>query len=300
MDVLSDVLGTAQLRGRVFGSLELNPPWGIRASPRDFFTFHILARGRCWLEVDDRTNIHVSTGDVLVLAPRKAHVLRDAPKSKARPIEELIAAGDFAPRGDTDPSATQVVCGAFRVDDDALLASLPTVIHTHELASDAGPWLASTVRLLAYESTSERPGSATVVNRMCDALFVYVIRSVLAKLPADHASWLRAMVTPKIGDALRLIHADPRAEWSVAALAAKVAMSRSAFAERFAEVVGETPMQYVTRWRLYKAASMLRTGEAGIAEIASRVGYQSNVAFTKAFKRSMGTTPGEYRRAHAP
>jgi AraC-like DNA-binding protein len=298
MDVLSDVLGTAQLRGRVFGSLELNPPWGIRAGPRDFFTFHILARGRAWLEVDDRAHIHVSAGDVLVLAPRKPHVLRDAPKSKARPIEELIAAGDFAPK-EPDPSSTQLVCGAFRVDDDALLASLPTVIHTHELASDAGPWLAQTVRLLAYESTSERPGAATVVDRMCDALFVYVIRSVLAQLPPDHASWLRAMVTPKIGEALRLIHADPKLEWSVASLASKVAMSRSAFAERFAEVVGETPMQYVTRWRLYKAASMLRGGDAGIAEIAEQVGYQSNVAFTKAFKRSMGTTPGEYRRARA-
>lgn len=294
MDVLSDVLGTVRLTGRVYGTLELAPPWGVFAAPRDPFIFHIIARGECWFEAEQRPATRVSTGDVLVLAPRRAHSLRDALDSKTVPVETLFGCRPASP----DPRALTLVCGEFRVDDAALLAALPPVIHTKELATDAGPWLAQTVKLLAYEAANDQPGGATVANRVCDALFVYVIRSVLTQLPEHEASWLRALITPKIGDALRLIHDNPSKDWSVAELGTKVGMSRSAFAERFAEVVGESPMQYLIKWRVQKAASLLRSGEAGIAEIAARVGYQSDVAFAKAFKRAMGVSPGAYRRGH--
>jgi AraC-like DNA-binding protein len=307
MDVLSDVLGTLRLQSTVFASAELAPPWGIQAGPREHFAFHIVPRGHCWLEVDDgRAPVQVNAGDVVVLARGHGHTLRDSLASPARPIEELLAAGAFGPasyggatlraRGGT----TQIVCGCFRFDDlrgDLLLSALPTVIHTHEMASDVGPWLAHTVRLLAYESSGERPGAETVVSRLCDALFVYVIRAVLAGLQDDDASWLRALVAPQVGKALRLIHESPGEPWSVARLAARVGMSRSAFAERFARVVGESPMQYVMRWRLRKAATLLRAGDTGIAEVAARVGYESEAAFGKAFKRAMGVAPGAYRRS---
>lgn len=270
-------------------------PWGLSAAPRDQFIFHIVARGECWFELEGGPPVHASTGDVLLLAPRCAHVIRDSPQSRAIPIEQVLA----TMRPIDDPRAMQLICGGFRVDDDTLLRALPPVIHTHELAGgDAGPWLAQTVRLLAYESAHGHPGGATVVSRVCDALFVYVIRSVLAKLPADEASWLHALVTPRIGDALRLMHNEPGKEWSVAELAQRVGMSRSAFAQQFAAVVGETPLQYLIKWRVQKAASLLRSGDAGIAEVAARVGYQSDVAFAKAFKRAMGITPGAYRRDH--
>ena len=295
MDVLSDVLGTVRLHGRVFGSLELAAPWGVAAAPRDQFIFHIIARGHGYFEAGSAP-VYVSAGDVLLLGPHRPHTLRDSLKSKTEPFERVFA----KPRAhENDPGSTQIVCGGFSVDDAALLEALPPVIHTHELASDAGPWLAQTVKLLAYEACAEHPGGATVTSRICDALFVYVIRSVLAKLPAHEASWLRALVTPKIGDALRLIHEDPRHEWTVVELAQRVAMSRSAFAEKFAEVVGQSPMQYVIAWRVRKAASLLRGGDTGVAEVASRVGYQSQVAFAKAFKRAMGVAPGAYRRSQA-
>ena len=294
-DVLSDVLGTVRLQGAVFGSLDLSPPWGLAAAPRDQFIFHIVARGQCWFEMEGAPPTHVSTGDVLVLAPRRAHVLRDAPGSPAIPIEQVIARL-MANRCAPDPGAMQLVCGGFRVDDSGLLDALPPVIHTHELATDAGPWLAQTVKLLAFESANDFPGAATVVARVVDALFVYVIRSVLSKVPEQQASWLRGLVTPKIGDALRLIHQDPAKEWSVATLAREVGMSRSAFAERFTETVGQSPMQYLIHWRVQKAANLLRTGDAGVDEIAARVGYESGVAFAKAFKRAMGRTPGAYRK----
>lgn len=292
LDVLSDVLGTVRLHGTVFGSLDLMAPWGLAAAPRDQFIFHIVARGECWLEADGGKPVHASTGDVLLLAPRIGHTLRDAPGSPARPFEQVIA----SLRPTDDPRAMQLVCGGFRVDDDTLLRALPRVIHTHELASDAGPWLAQTVRLLAFESSHDHPGGATVVSRVCDALFVYVIRSVLAKLPPRDASWLRGLVTPKIGDALRLMHAEPGREWTVQELAHRVGMSRSAFADQFARVTGETPLQYLIQWRVHKAASLLRAGDASISEIAAQVGYRSDVALAKAFKRALGTTPGAYRR----
>jgi AraC-like DNA-binding protein len=300
MDVLSDVLSTVRLQSVVFASAELPAPWGIRAEPREHFAFHIVARGRCWLEVDGGAPVHVSAGDVVVLARGHGHTLRDALDTPARPLGEMLASGAFAGPARDAPGSTHLVCGCFRFDDlrgDVLLSALPAVIHTHELASDAGPWLAQTVRLLAYESGGEHPGAETVVNRLSDALFVYVIRSVLARLPEGESSWLRALVEPQVGAALRLIHEDPSAPWSVATLAARVGMSRSSFAERFTRVVGESPMQYLTRWRLQKAAGLLRGGGQGIAEVASRVGYESDAAFNKAFKRSMGVTPGAYRRS---
>lgn len=298
MDVLSDVLDTVRLRGRVFGSVELLPPWGMRAVSRDHFGFHVMVRGRGWLEADGKT-LPVSAGDVMVLGRGCVHTLKDAPRSRAQTIDEMLRDGMFAERPRNREGSTLLVCGAFQFDDlrgDALLSALPTVIHTHELASDAGPWLAQTVRLLAYEAAAGQPGSDTVVSRLCDALFVYVIRSVVARLGDGDSSLLAALKAPQIGAALRLIHERPAQPWTVASLAGAVGMSRSAFAARFAHVVGESPMQYLTRWRLQKAASLLRGGDLALAEVAARVGYDSDAAFNKAFKRVLGVPPGAYRR----
>jgi AraC-like DNA-binding protein len=300
MDVLSDVLDTVRLEGRVFGAVELAPPWGLAAAPRDVFVFHVVVRGNAWLEVDGGEPVPVGAGDVVLLARGLAHTLRDTPTSPTEPLEQWIRSGRFAvaPRG--LPGTTHLLCGGFRFEDprrDVLLAALPPVVHTHELASDVGPWLAHTVKLLAHEAGRDHPGGETVVGRLCEALFVYVIRSVLERMPDRDASWLRGLADPHVGRALRLLHAEPSAPWTVADLAAKVGMSRSAFAERFTAVVGESPMQYLVRWRIEKAAGLLRAGETGLAEIAARVGYESDAAFSKAFKRSMGVAPGAYRRA---
>jgi len=134
------------------------------------------------------------------------------------------------------------------------------------------------------------------VARLCDALFVYILRSHLATLPPTEPNWLRALVEPHVGAAIEAIHADPAAAWTVGGLAAHVGMSRSAFAARFAQAVGEGPMQYLTRRRLQRAAAMLRRNETGIAQVATRSGYSSEAAFSKAFKRAVGITPGAYRR----
>jgi transcriptional regulator GlxA family with amidase domain len=173
------------------------------------------------------------------------------------------------------------------------------LIHVRGGDTAAGPWLAQTIRLLADEATADRPGATTVVNRLCDALFVYALRSHLATLAEDETTWLRALVDPQVGAALRMIHAEPAAPWTVAKLAAGAGMSRSAFAARFTDLVGEAPMGYVTRWRLRTAAIALRATRRDVAEVAASAGYESTAAFSKAFRRLIGEPPGAYRRATA-
>jgi AraC-like DNA-binding protein len=301
LDVLADILGTVRLRSTVFVQTELAAPWGMRSRPRPDFAFHIISRGRAWLEVDGLAPVEVHSGDVVLLRPGLGHSLRDSLDTTARDLMELLAEGRLGPDAavEGNGASTQLVCGCFRFDDlagDALTAALPMVLHTGDLDSDVGPWLAQTVRLLTYETRTQRPGGATVINRLCDALFVYLLRSHLEALPASESNWLRALAEPDIGAALQLMHDNPARPWTVAALAAKVGLSRSAFAARFTRLVGEPPMQYLMRWRVQKAAAILREGEADIGQVAARVGYESAAAFSKAFKRATGSTPGALRR----
>jgi AraC-like DNA-binding protein len=239
-----------------------------------------------------------------MLAPGHGHTLRDAPDTKPRDLMEMVTSGAFGTL-ETDARPIQrgtidLICGCFNlhgIGASLPLTALPAVVHVGDLSGDARPWLSQTIQLLAVESRTPGPGSATVVNRLCDALFVYVLRSHLATLPAGGPNWLRALVEPQIGPAIEAIHANPAAAWTVAGLADHSGMSRSAFAARFTQAVGEGPMQYLTRWRLQKAAAMLQRGEIGIAQVASNSGYGSEAAFSKAFKRALGMTPGAYRRA---
>lgn len=292
-------------RALLFAQTRLAAPWGIRAEGEDHFPFHVISRGRAWLDVDGLPPVEVAAGDVVLLAPGHGHSLRDALDTPAESLQDLLRAGAFRPAVDNPTSAsdgrsaTDLVCGCFRFHDQrnrSLLSDLPTVMHGSELVGEEGPWLAQTIKLLARESLGERPGKATVVNRLCDALFVYILRSHLSAPSASSTSWLRALVDPQVGEALRLIHESPSGPWTVSSLAARVAMSRSGFAARFKLLTGEPPMQYLTRWRLQQAATMLEAEGTSIAQVAARSGYDSEAAFNKAFKRSIGITPGQHRR----
>jgi AraC-like DNA-binding protein len=300
MDVLSDVLTTLRLESTVFAHGALAKPWGIRTEAHQDFSFHIVADGACVLDVDGEARKDVGAGDVVIVSRGRGHSLRDDAKTRAMGLEEFLSTGGFATRAprasDRDP--TKLVCGCFQLEglpDDPLLASLPPIMHARALVHDVG-WLGETIKVLDRESTSDAPGAQTVVNRLCDALFVYVLRRLLAELPRDESSWLAALVDPHLGASLRAIHEKPAEAWTVADLAQRAGMSRSAFAAHFTKVVGEAPIEYLIRWRLRKAATMLRATTAGIAEIAANVGYDSEAAFSKAFKRSIGVTPGAFRR----
>jgi AraC-like DNA-binding protein len=304
MDVLSDMLEMVRLESTVFAQTWLSPPWGIRADGREHFAFHVLPHGGGRLEVEGLDAVDVGAGDVVVLAPGRSHALYDQIGSPVRDLRELLAEGAFDPRQAEGASGTNayLICGCFRFADvggERLVGALPTLIHIRGDDTTAGPWLAQTIRLLADEAAAQRPGAATVVKRLCDALFIYVLRSHLAGLPAEETSWLRALVDPQISEALRLIHGEPAAPWTVAKLAAAAGMSRSAFAARFGDLVGEPPMSYIAQWRLRRAAVALRTTRREVTEIAASAGYESTAAFSKAFRRLIGEPPAAYRRSSA-
>jgi AraC-like DNA-binding protein len=325
MDVLTDVLQAVRLQSQVYGRLELTAPWGMRFAAGQAPVFHIVWRGSCWLEVEGAGTgashhagggdgaIPLAGGDFVFLPQGHGHVLRDAPATRARPIEELITcteggSGSIHRFGGGGAPAT-LVSGAFHFEhagtgaqrrQGPLIECLPPVIH---VKSDGGPavrWLEATLQFMATETASGEPGTATVVSRLADILFVQALRTHIASHCTEPGGWLRALTDPQVGTALRLMHEQPEAAWTVETLAERVAMSRSAFAARFKSLVGDGPLGYLTRWRMQKAAQMLLDNHATLIAVARSVGYETDAAFGKAFKRHMGLTPGEYRSRLPP
>src|SRR5262249_54270531 len=196
-----------------------------------------------------------------------------------------------------------VICGAFLYDGEVahqLLAQLPPFLHIRGEVEGLAGWLEPMLRFLASETRQDHPGGEMVVNRIVDIIFVQALRIWIDSQPGVSSGWLRALRDSQIGAALERIHEAPAHDWTVAALAAEVAMSRSAFSARFAGLVGEPPLAYLTRWRMHLAGARLREGNCTVAQIAEQLGYQSDVAFSRAFRRQFGAPPGTYRRRRGP
>jgi AraC-like DNA-binding protein len=305
MDVLTDVLETVRVVAACYGRLEATAPWGIRVRPGEDAKFHVVLEGHARLMVDGVAEpIELSAGDIVALPHGHAHSLLDDPDIAAQPLEELLVC---RPRGDNSVlrvggggQSSTIVSGRFRFEDrrnNPLLSVLPPVITLRGEMGKSVRWLEPTLKFIACEAQSGRPGSQTVIARLADVLFIQIVRGHLASLPVNGSGWLGALADAQIGAALGYIHQSPEQDWTVQSLASKVAMSRSAFASRFMRLVGEPPLSYVTRWRMQKAASMLRDGKQTLAEVAAGVGYDSEAAFSKAFKRAVGSAPGAYRRS---
>jgi AraC-like DNA-binding protein len=308
MDVLTDVLQTVRVNAVCYGRIELTAPWGFRADPAENALFHVVLRGDALLAVDGVDGeVQLASGDLFALPHGNAHVLRDTPTTAPRPLTELLGAkADGAAerekvvRWGGGGVASTLVCGAFHFEDrrnNPLLNVLPPLILIRGEEGRAVQWLEPTLQFIASEAVSEQPGAQTVISRLADILFIQIVRAHLAGASEAERGWLRALAEPQLGAALSLIHQDPSHPWTVASLAQRVGMSRSTFAGRFTELVGEPPLHYVTRWRMQKAAGLLREGRATLADIADRVGYESEAAFSKAFKRWVGSAPGAYRKA---
>ena len=304
-DVLTDVLETVRVGAACYGRVEAAAPWGIGvAADEEDAKFHVLLRGECWLDVEGQDAIHLSGGDLVALPHGHAHALRDLPGSPIRPLTELFTAPSGKCQSSIitggDGASATLVTGSFHFEDrrnNPLLSVLPPVIVLPGELSRNVHWLEPTLKFIACEAASGRPGAQTVVSRLADVLFIQIVRGYLATLPPGASGWLGALGDAQIGSALGLIHQSPELDWTVQSLAARVAMSRSAFASRFARLVGEPPLAYVTPWRMQKAAGLLRQSSSTLADIAERVGYDSEAAFSKAFKRAVGSAPGAYRRA---
>jgi AraC-like DNA-binding protein len=280
---------------------ELSAPWGLAMAGCQNITFHFIAAGRCWLDsVEGRRELAV--GD-LVLFPRGArHRLLGAPDVPSAWLLELPlpdqqeAASYLSHGGGGEPAL--VLCGgaAFDPPDQPLVNQLPDLL---TLGDDSG-WVGATLKLMGLEAAEQRPGGETVIARLCDILIIHAVREWLATSPDAQHGWLGALRDPHISRALREIHDEPERPHTVASLAAIAHMSRAAFAQRFTELVGVSPMAYVTRHRMRIATELLRDRRLTPSAVAHRVGYGSVAAFSRAYKRTTGATPTAARRASTP
>jgi AraC-like DNA-binding protein len=266
--------------------------------------FHIVLEGAAWLEVGEEGDPQPLRHGALVLLPRDCvHRIRSAPDVPTQDVSrlarervndryEILRYGEGGDR-------TTLFCGAVRFADrmaQTLVEALPPAMVIDVSGSPQMDWMQSTLRLIAAEARALEPGHEAVLTRLGDVLAIQAIRAWIRAYPPVRTGWIAALRDPKIGRAISLIHRDPGRAWTLAEVAREVAMSRSAFAARFTELVGEPMMHYLTRWRMHVAHESLRQHGTPVAEVAERLGYRSKAAFSRAFKRIVTTSPGAVRR----
>ncbi|HEY5807221.1 MAG TPA: AraC family transcriptional regulator [Povalibacter sp.] len=317
MDAFSDVLRVIRLSGGVFLEAEFTAPWCIAGkisaddckpflvTPRQVIASHFVAAGRMQLRIDGGDAIEVRAGEFVLLPHNDAHSFGSDLNVKVIPASEVIqppqAGGLSRIRHGGGGEVTQLLCGFLGSETpfSPLLSSLPPVLKLDVRATASGAWIESSFRFAVSEIAAGRVGSATVIAKLSELLFVEAVSQFVTSLPAERRGWLAGLRDPNIGRALALLHARPTEAWTAEALALEVGMSRSAFAERFTSLVGQPPMQYLTLWRMHVAAQHLREGRGSVAQIGFEIGYESEAAFSRAFKRQFGTSPGTWRRQSA-
>ena len=306
-DPFGEVLHFLQMSGTFYCRSELTAPWGLHLPPDpEAMWFHVVNAGNCWLAIDGDEPQHLGPGDFALVPHGEGHLLFSEPGVPAPRVDQLdydYASDRYAIlRHGGGGTSTSVVCGTVRMGHPAarsLAKLLPRkIVVESSPTTPETDWMYSTLRLIAAEGQALRPGGEAVITRLSDILVIQAIRSWITSDDVARTGWLAALRDPRIGRAMSIVHRDPGLSWSVTTLAREVAMSRSAFSARFTELVGEPVMQYVTRWRMQVAFDRLRNeGEIPIAELAAQLGYESEAAFSRAFKRTVGITPGAVRRS---
>jgi AraC-like DNA-binding protein len=321
IDVLSDVLRAVRLTGAVYFDFDLSSPWVVEAPPaRDIagkvmpgaqrvIEYHLVARGAGWGHAVGQTPIRLREGDLIVFPQGDPHVLSSAPGMRAapdmsafdRPFTPLPVVCELGGGG---PERTRILCCFLGCDErpfNPLLAALPTVIHlsaTGPQSTTAG-WVGMLLTIAAREASAARPGGENVLARVSELMFVETIRRYIEALPPSGTGWLAGLRDPVVGQALAALHGEPSLAWTVEGLARVAGVSRSVLAERFAEMVGQPPMQYLALWRMQLASRLLLDG-GQVAAVADAVGYESEAAFSRAFKKLVGAAPGTWRKGATP
>jgi AraC-like DNA-binding protein len=298
-DVLTAVLERSGLRGRVYCRTEAHAPWGLSLGAQPGAVFHAVAAGACWL-THAGERVQLAAGDLLLFPRGATHTLSDAPRSRAVALEDWLASirkGGRRTLGARQGDATSVLCGVYEFDVPTgahpVLELLPERVHLRPSAQRAD--LAGTLASLHGEHERGPLGSGLVIARLLDVMFVQIVRA-WAETEPRRAGWIGALREPALARALLAIHRDPGRAYSVEELAKLGGTSRATLARRFAEQIGEPPLSYLTRVRLDEAARRLTQTEASLAAIAQAVGYTSEFAFNKAFRRQYGEPPGRYRQ----
>jgi AraC-like DNA-binding protein len=333
VDVLSDVLRVVRLSGAVFFTADFSSPWAIESPMPGMLAaavmpqaecvvlFHILVDGGCEVVCPDHPMTTMEAGDVVVFPRGEQHVMRSHSTARTTPLASVFSPGKY----DEPPQLTfgggghtsRFVCGYLNCDQrfSPLVEALPTMLLVRSrddysaieaidgggsrptmVPQGSGTWLGTTLKFTVNEARNGRPGNAAILGRLTELMFVEILREYMQRLPADQGGWLAGLNDPYVGKALRLMHANPARDWTVDDLGREVAVSRSVLAQRFTDLVGETPMRYLTNWRMQLAKQMMRDGAGSIQEVATRVGYDSEAAFNRAFKRATGSPPATWRK----
>ena len=314
MDAFSDVLRVIRLSGGVFLEAEFTAPWCVSGKlgaddcrpyltpPRHVIAFHFVAAGSMQLRAEDGDAMEVQAGEVVMLPHNSSHLFGSELTSSPAFAREIVQPPQngrlarivYGGGG----KATQLLCGFLGCDTpfSPLLTALPTMLKLNVRVTASGAWIESSFRFAASEIAAGRLGSTTVLAKLSELLFVEAVNQYVSGLPAERRGWLAGLRDPQIGSALALLHARPIEDWTAECLAREVGMSRSAFAERFSSLVGQPPMQYLALWRMHIAAQHLREGRRSVAQIGFGIGYDSEAAFSRAFKRQFGASPGTWRK----
>ena len=313
MDALSDVLRAVKLTGAVFLDAEFRAPWCIAAQGKmarllmpaaeHFIHYHYIVDGRCRARVDSAAEVLLEAGDVVVFPHGDPHTMGSGLQLAPQRLTELLSAPK---RGEVqlveyggDGEATRVVCGFLACDPrlcSPILSALPPVFKVAIRAGPSGEWLDSSIRHSVAEGASPRAGTDVILARLSELLFVETLRRYVEALPPGQTGWLAGSRDPLVGKSLALLHGRSAHAWTVDELAREVGCSRSVLAERFTHYLGQAPMRYLARWRLAIAADLLRSGQSPLGRVAEQVGYESEQAFNRAFKREFGVPPARWRR----
>lgn len=315
MDVLSEVLKTVKLDGAVFFNGEFSAPWCTREpdsdtmasflpfGPKHVFIFHLITEGKChYRENESDRALRLDAGDIVIIPHGNAHLMGNGspitPIDSAPHLKEVFAEGRILSQLGGGGETTKLVCGYLTCDPQlgqVFLAGLPPIIKVHIRDSPSGKWLEDTFRYSVDHAEASGPGGAAVIAKLSEVLFVETLRRYIAQLPSSQTGWLAGVRDPDVGKALALLHKQPSHPWTIASLAEAVGLSRSVLAERFRHYLSDTPMGYLTRWRLQLAAQVLTSTSKSVAEVAGEVGYESEPSFNRAFKREFGVPPARFR-----
>lgn len=292
VDVLTDVLRRCRVEGTLLGELPLGRDAGLLYGGAGVAGFHFITQGMCFCRVQGRRPFRLLQGDLLFLPTGLRHELLPSESAPARPAP--MAPVPREARG----AVARFLCGGYRTAESRhhpLLSMLPPVIHMPASELDRCEALRAVLRLLVLEATRPEPGSDALIEQLIHTLLIYFVRHFVARSEVDAGGWLKALSDAQLARALSEIHARPGDAHTVATLARSAGMSRAAFARRFQALAGQPPLAYVSAWRMRVAASLLRDTPLGLAQVAQKVGYESEFAFSRAFKRHTGRAPSHFR-----
>lgn len=314
LDAMSETLRVVHLTGATFidrhfiapwcyGSSDINSPSTcVKSGLEAVVMFYMLTEGECFLEFDGQAAAHLVAGDAIVLPQggryRMTSKLGLVPKAGALldSVQPTVANAAAGSQGDAQ---TKVICGQFNCDArlaKILLAGLPQIVRVNVRGADSGPWLEASLQYALREARSPRPGGAGVLGKLAEVLFIEVLRLYMNEKTDVRQGWIAGLRDRVVGAALNALHRDPTKPWTLEDLAQEAGASRSVLAERFQQLVGNSPIQYLTQWRMYLAANLLGNSNIPLARIAEEVGYQTDTAFSRAFRREYGTPPAAWRR----